>query len=678
LKRKALTEKMIVLGVDGFEPKTAKRLMDEGKMPNLKKFVEKGTCREDLSLLGGVPTVTPPLWTTLATGAYPSTHGITCFFGHNHGQLDSLVYNLDSRRSKAEPLWNVFAESGTKTMVWHWPGSAWPPTSDNPNLHVVDGAQPSTVNSGVAVCDMLKIVVASEELNELQFLPNTTTLPKGMGCIIENVDDIAEEELKTNAFKDALGKGHAIKNIITCAEENEIHTLGQMVADSIKSPIKEASGWNDAPVDAKEFTIILGKGVERRPALLLKNEQGDYDTVAVYKSKKETKPLVSIKAGSSVFSVIDTLKNDKGENLQTNRNYHVLDIKPDGSTLTMIIDMAMDMSKDDMFHPKSLFKEVVENIGPPPSRPGTSAKNPKLAEKVIIPTYDYYCQWQADVLTYFMDNNSYDVIYSHIHNIDGAGHFFWHYAKHQEEWGNDEEIYLKFIEDMYVQTDNYLGRFLPYVDKGWTTIITSDHGLLIQEYHAKELGEIGGITTPVMEELGYTTLVRDADGNRTHEIDWANTKAMCSRGDYIYINLKGRDEHGIVDPKDKYDLETQIISDLYNYRDPVTGKRIVYCAMRNKDAAILGMDGPETGDIIFFIEEGFTCIHANSLSTQEGYAGSSVSPILVVAGPGIKQGYTNRVIRQVDIAPTMAFLGGVRLPDQNEGAVVHQILTEEI
>lgn len=34
--RKAMTEKVMILGVDGLEPRFAKRMMDEGKMPNLK------------------------------------------------------------------------------------------------------------------------------------------------------------------------------------------------------------------------------------------------------------------------------------------------------------------------------------------------------------------------------------------------------------------------------------------------------------------------------------------------------------------------------------------------------------------------------------------------------------------------------------------------------------------
>ena len=33
------TEKVFILGIDGFEPSLAKKFMDAGKMPNLKKFV---------------------------------------------------------------------------------------------------------------------------------------------------------------------------------------------------------------------------------------------------------------------------------------------------------------------------------------------------------------------------------------------------------------------------------------------------------------------------------------------------------------------------------------------------------------------------------------------------------------------------------------------------------------
>ena len=64
------------------------------------------------------------------------------------------------------------------------------------------------------------------------------------------------------------------------------------------------------------------------------------------------------------------------------------------------------------------------------------------------------------------------------------------------------------------------------------------------------------------------------------------------------MNLIGRTDHGIVAPTDQYELEEQIITDLYGYRHPVSGKRIIAVALRNKDAILLGQGGPYVGDII--------------------------------------------------------------------------------
>ena len=65
-----------------------------------------------------------------------------------------------------------------------------------------------------------------------------------------------------------------------------------------------------------------------------------------------------------------------------------------------------------------------------------------------------------------------------------------------------------------------------------------------------------------------------------------------------------------MEPEDKAALEEQIISDLYNYRDPITGRRVVAMALTNRDAVLLGMNGEECGDIVFFMAEGFNIIHA--------------------------------------------------------------------
>lgn len=43
LRRKGLTDKLIVLGIDGMDPRFSKAMVEEGNMPNLKKLVSLGS-----------------------------------------------------------------------------------------------------------------------------------------------------------------------------------------------------------------------------------------------------------------------------------------------------------------------------------------------------------------------------------------------------------------------------------------------------------------------------------------------------------------------------------------------------------------------------------------------------------------------------------------------------------
>ena len=675
----ASSDKIIVVGIDGFEPSLAKKFMEQGKMPNLQSFVKQGACREDLVLLGGVPTVTPPMWTTLATGAYPNTHGITAFFNQHPDKLDTAVYALDSRSCKAEPLWNVFAEAGKKTLVWHWPGSSWPPTSSSPNLSVVDGTQPTAVNMGTALIDWEGIGMASESVEKLVFVPYDAPSGNVNGCVITGLEDtVADEsagrERNGGESLKAILNGKEFTTLVLSEDENEIATLGNITNNVCNSPIKEAQGWLDAPKDAKEFTILTSSGFVHRPCLILKNQQGIYDTVAVYKSKKETEPIVSLKVGVYTPYIMDEILHDE-KKVMGYRSMSLLELAEDGSHLRYWMSSAYTIEGDQVWHPKTLFQEIKEHVGLPPQLSNITGKKPENIPESILPALDFYCDWQGRCLQYLMENEKYDIIFSHLHNVDNVGHMFWHFAKHFDDWGNDEHFYQDAIEKIYMQTDRYLGTFLPFLEKDWSIVITSDHGLICEEHHLPVLTE-GCVSVPVMKELGYTVLKTDADGKELREIDWEKTRAIAIRGGNIYINLKGRNPQGIVEPEDKYELEGQIISDLYNYRDPRTGKRVVSLALRNKDAVILGIGGNEEfGDVIFFMDEGFNLIHMDSLPTYMGYFDTSVSPIFVAAGKGFKKRYyTDRHIRQVDLAPTLARLGGVRAPEQNEGSVIHQIL----
>ena len=129
-------KKAIVIGLDGADPMMVKKFMKEGKLPNLKKAKEFGVTTEDMSMHGVHPTITPPNWASLATGALPCTHGITCFWNHKIGEpLDKLSYGFNSQLCEAEFIWDSAAREGKKSIVFNYP-TAWPPTEKDFTIYV--------------------------------------------------------------------------------------------------------------------------------------------------------------------------------------------------------------------------------------------------------------------------------------------------------------------------------------------------------------------------------------------------------------------------------------------------------------------------------------------------------------------------------------------------------------
>lgn len=676
-----MKNKVLVLGVDGLDPRLTKKFMDKGVMPNFEKFKKMGSAREDMVMLGAMPTITPPMWTTLATGAYVGTHGITDFWNPHPTKLDTLVYSFDSRNCKAEPLWNVFAENGQKTLVWHWPGSSWPPTSDSPNLHVVDGTQPSNINVAVGTVEWGQWIVASAAAHDAKVF-ETKDDGSGVGCVLTDID-VADESAGSAGAKalDQSLNAKVLVNMVMNEHEGECAGAAKpALYDALTTvPLTDAKGWPEAPEGAKEFMIPVSGGMGRRPVLVIPNEDGKFTKVAIYKSKKEAEPLVVLDEVGVVVNDIYDVTSKNGKIYDVVRQAILVRIEEDGSEVEVWYGNAMEPNNNTLFHPHSLLQQCRENVGEFRSVALVSGTSPRAGKSIATPLWAAYTEWQAECINALIKENDYDVVFSHVHNVDSGGHNFWEAAK-QRPWiaPYDENGLHEVMEDYYIDTDKYLGRFMHLLDEGWDIILTSDHGLLCaaEDEPAVPVGDPFGINIKVMQELGYTVMKKDENGNDLREIDWSKTTAVAQRGIYIYLNLKGRNPEGIVDPADQYELERKIIDDLYNYR--WNGKRIVSLAVRKKEAVHFGITGENVGDIVYFNEEGFNRVHGDSISTFQGYADTSVSPIFMAAGPNIKKDYTtDRVIREVDVAPTVAVLGGVRMPAQCEGAPVYQIIEED-
>ena len=259
-------------------------------------------------------------------------------------------------------------------------------------------------------------------------------------------------------------------------------------------------------------------------------------------------------------------------------------------------------------------------------------------------------RWWADAIHYMIEKHDIEVVFSQIHNDDAEKHNMISVYREDSKFRKLEmSDYDEFFVNISKQNDYYIGRFLHLLDEGWTIFLVSDHGLVTSECGVSELPGITAINAITMRDWGYTEVKYDENGNPLKEIDWSKTKAILSRMGSIYINLKGRWNTGIVEPEDQYALEDEIIAKLYSMRDE-KGRAVVSVALRNKDAALLGLGGPECGDIVFFCTEQHLWDHGDSLSTVLGLNHTSVSPIFVAAGQGIKKGYKTCLLYTSDAA----------------------------
>jgi predicted AlkP superfamily phosphohydrolase/phosphomutase len=126
-----IPKKVAVIGLDCAIFSLVEKHVREGKLPTFKKLFDNGTVA--VNCLCPYPTITPPNWASIATGAWPGTHCVTDFHVHQPGTTPSninIVQAFSSERVKAEFVWDAADKAGKKCIVVNYPGS-WPPKMKN-------------------------------------------------------------------------------------------------------------------------------------------------------------------------------------------------------------------------------------------------------------------------------------------------------------------------------------------------------------------------------------------------------------------------------------------------------------------------------------------------------------------------------------------------------------------
>ena len=153
-------------------------------------------------------------------------------------------------------------------------------------------------------------------------------------CVIKDYGE-ANDSYFSQDSSDRLKNDTPVRQLILYPEDGE-GGLSDTPFDVALSPIRTAAGWQNAPSDAKEFTLLLSGGLLRRPALILKGDSGTYDHIAIYASKKDLQPLIIAEKDIFTSNYMDkAIKGD--QTFFTNRNLRLLEIAEDGSHLKLWI-----------------------------------------------------------------------------------------------------------------------------------------------------------------------------------------------------------------------------------------------------------------------------------------------------------------------------------------------------
>ncbi len=258
--------------------------------------------------------------------------------------------------------------------------------------------------------------------------------------------------------------------------------------------------------------------------------------------------------------------------------------------------------------------------------------------------------------------------------VDRIHHGFWSFTDPEHRSYVPGNSFENSIKDYYKYCDREIGELLALVPKNTVVMVVSDHGarkmdggLCFNEWLIR-----GGYLT-LKEYPVKLTKIADLS------IDWSRTKAWGDGGYYarLFLNVKGREPEGIIDPEDYETLRTELIQKIEAIEGP-DGTNLGSSAHRPEDL-YREVRGVPPDLIVYFGDLGWRSVGSvghDSIYTFENDTGSDEANhdwngifILNEYGcrlgnfePGRKDG-----LRIYDIAPTVLDFFGMKLRDETIG-----------
>ena len=113
-----MSEKIIVIGLDGATFDVIIPMIQRGKLPNIAEVMKDGTSGE---LISTIPSDTPPAWSSFMTGKYPDKHGVFYFNHHSPNPLELKFRPVNSTSIKTDTLWDNLSRNSKRMILINVP-----------------------------------------------------------------------------------------------------------------------------------------------------------------------------------------------------------------------------------------------------------------------------------------------------------------------------------------------------------------------------------------------------------------------------------------------------------------------------------------------------------------------------------------------------------------------------
>jgi predicted AlkP superfamily phosphohydrolase/phosphomutase len=628
-------QKLIILGFDGADAKLAQQWMDEGKLPNLAKLRSQGTFAP---LRSTIPSQTPVSWSTFATGLDPGRHGIFDFL-----KRDTKTYT---------PSFAAF-DQGKEPFLW---GARTP---------VILGAI-----AALAVLLLFFLVLKLFKVRTLVAAAVAVTLAIALGGgagvaadrLLPKEKPVALNRQEGDTFWELLGRNGKRVEVIRIpvtfppvAFENGKLLAGLGVPDlsgRIGKPFYFTSELFFQPKGGGDFSLEVVELVDNKgeipteikgPPNELFPDQSDFIkipmTLTVPEDKKSLKIQVSgneltMKPGEWSDWVRFTFPFNRVVKVQGIGRFRVLSVEPEvrlylspiqfdpenlppGFEITTPADYV-----DQLTGHHGLFKTMGWMIDT------WSISNGTVPEDVFLEDVKMTVEKEREILNGELSRGDWDVLVHYFEFTDRVQHMMFRFfdPKHplwtQEgstKWGGS-------ILTSYQQMDQIVGDVMQKMPPGTKLMIVSDHGFASfrRSMNYNTWLARNGFMTLTGEDSERKNLEDLFDqGDFFVNVDWSKTKAYALGLGQIYINVKGREAKGIVQPGAEYQQVAMAIKQgLEAFVDEETGEKPV-AHVFTRDEAYGTYDPELIPDLIPSNSEGFRVGWQDSLG---GIAKTIVEP----------------------------------------------------